>query len=311
VSNPNLRYRCFTRSEWAEFRDPDESVELDPRRISAMQSLNDRLTNVDIAEVYLPLIRFIELHLAATRSLLEATSRFLNVPTKRLPFVLGIAGSVAAGKSTTARVVEELLGRTLNVALVTTDGFLYPTAELEARGLLNRKGFPESYDVKLLVDFLSALKSGQRSVGAPVYSHIKYDRIQGEEIVVEEPEVLILEGINILQGPSAEARTPDRRVVSDFLDLSIFLHAEESCLRTWYVNRFLAFRRTVFSDPASHFRKYASLSDEDAVTTANTIWDNINGKNLHENILPTRYRADVILNKGTGHRVESIEIKRR
>jgi type I pantothenate kinase len=312
VSTLNLRYRSFSRDEWAQFRSPHDSARFDAVQIAAIRSLNDRLTNADIEEVYLPLNRYIELHLDATRSLTESTSEFLHVPAKRIPFVLGIAGSVAAGKSTTARVIEELLGRSFKVSLVTTDGFLYPTAELEARGLLERKGFPESYDVKLLVDFLATLKSGAPRVTAPVYSHIKYDRVPDEEIVVEEPEVLILEGINILQGPQAgEARTAERRVVSDFLDLSIFLHAEEDFLRTWYVNRFLTFRKTVFSDPESHFRRYATLSDEEAIATAKQIWENINGKNLHENILPTRNRADVILNKGAGHRVETIEIKRR
>ena len=311
MSNPNLRYRSFSRSEWAEFRSPDDFVSLDSGRIAGIKSLNDRLTNADIEEVYLPLNRFIELHLEATKRLLESTSEFLHVPTKKVPFVLGIAGSVAAGKSTTARVVEELLGRSFHVSLVTTDGFLYPTAELEARGLMDRKGFPESYDVRMLVDFLSSIKSGAPRVTAPVYSHIKYDRVPGEEIVLDETDILILEGINILQAPPQEGRAADRRVVSDFLDLSIFLHAEEDCLRTWYVNRFLTFRKTVFSDPESHFRRYAELSDDEAVTTANGIWDHINGKNLRENILPTRYRADVILNKGAGHRVESIEIKRR
>jgi type I pantothenate kinase len=313
MPHPNLRYSRFSRNEWADLRHHDEHVLLDAHRIEALRGINDRLTNEDIVEVYLPLIRLIELHFEATQKLETRTSRFLRVPGAKIPFILGIAGSVAVGKSTTSRVLEYLLThprRGLSVALVPTDGFLLPTAELEARGLIDRKGFPESYDVKLLIDFLSSVKSGVSPVRAPVYSHIKYDRIPGETITIEAPDVLILEGINILQPPPGDARSTDRRFVTDFIDLSIFIHAEESLLLEWYVNRFLTFRRTVFSNPASHFQKYAHLSDEEAVKTARHIWETINGKNLKENVLPTRYRADIIFNKGPEHRVEWVEIKK-
>jgi type I pantothenate kinase len=314
VSHPHLRYSRFERSAWADLRNHDERILLDAHRIDDLRSINDLLTNADIEEVYLPLIRFIELHVEATRGLVHATSRFLRVAGRPIPFILGIAGSVAVGKSTTARVLQELLchpRRGFRVALVTTDGFLFPTAELEARGLLQRKGFPESYDVKLLIDFLSAIKNGDPRVAAPVYSHIRYDRVPDETIMVERPDILILEGLNILQAPPFGGPGADRRVVSDFIDLSIFLHASEELLQSWYVNRFLGFRHTVFANPASHFHQYASLSDEEATETATRIWRTINGKNLNENILPTRYRADIILNKTEGHRVEHVDIRNR
>jgi type I pantothenate kinase len=313
MPHPNLRYSRFSRNEWADLRHHDEHVLLDAHRIEALRGINDHLTNEDVVEVYLPLIRLIELHFEATQMLETRTSRFLRVPGTKIPFILGIAGSVAVGKSTTSRVLEYLLAhprRGLHVALVPTDGFLLATNELEARGLTERKGFPESYDVKLLIDFLSSVKSGVSPVRAPVYSHIKYDRVPGESIVIEEPDVLILEGINILQPPPGDGRSADRRFVSDFIDLSIFIHAEEELLLRWYVDRFLTFRKTVFSHPESYFRRYIQLSDEEAVWTATHIWETINGKNLKENVLPTRYRADIILNKGPQHRVEWVDIKK-
>ena len=313
-TDPNLRYRNFDRGEWADLRHHDEQILLDAHRIDVLKSIHDHLTNEDIEEVYLPLLRFIELHIEATRALVRATSKFLRVNTIRMPFVVGVAGSVAVGKSTAARVLEELHShprRGFKVALVTTDGFLLPTAELESRGLMQRKGFPESYDAKLLMDFLSTLKSGEPRAAAPVYSHVKYDRVPDEYVMVERPDILIVEGLNILQGPPLDGRGSDKRVVSDFIDLSIFMHAEEDLLKAWYILRFLAFRKTVFSHPDSHFRQYAGLSDAEAVETATHIWETINGRNLRENILPTRYRADVILNKTAGHRIDSVEIRNR
>jgi type I pantothenate kinase len=314
TADPHLRYRSFERAEWADLRHHDEHILLDAHRIDVLKSIHDHLTNADIEEVYLPLLRFIELHIEATRGLVRATSKFLRVQSPRMPFVVGVAGSVAVGKSTAARVLQELLShprRGFKTALVTTDGFLLPTAELEARGILDRKGFPESYDAKLLMDFLSTLKNGGERASAPVYSHVKYDRVPGESVVVERPDILILEGLNILQGPPLDGRGADKRVVSDFIDLSIFMDAEEELLKSWYIHRFLAFRKTVFSHPESHFRRYAALSDHEAVATASRIWDTINGKNLRENILPTRFRADLILNKTADHRIDSVEIRNR
>lgn len=315
TADPHLRYRAFERAEWADLRHHDEHILLDAHRIDVLKSIHDHLTNEDVVEVYLPLLRFIELHIEATRGLVRATSKFLRIEdSHRMPFVVGIAGSVAVGKSTAARVIQELLShprRGFQVALVTTDGFLLPSNELEARGLMQRKGFPESYDAKLLMDFLSTLKNGGERAAAPVYSHVKYDRVPGESVIVERPDILILEGLNILQGPPLDGRGADKRVVSDFIDLSIFMHAEEELLKSWYIHRFLNFRRTVFSHPDSHFRRYAALSDKEAVDTASMIWETINGKNLRENILPTRFRADLILNKTGGHRIDSVEIKNR
>ena len=207
-------------------------------------------------------------------------------------------------------VVIPTVGPVVNFALVTTDGFIYPTEVLEARGLMQRKGFPESYDRRMFVDFLSAVKSGEPRVPAPVYSHVKYDRVPDECIWIEQPDLLIIEGLNILQPPPAD-RDPDRRFASDFIDLSVYVHAEEALLKSWYIERFLGLRRTIFSNPDSHFRRYAALSDDDAVETASQIWETINGRNLVENILPTRYRADVIINKGPRHRIETVQVMNR
>jgi type I pantothenate kinase len=313
MSSPQLRYRSFTRREWSSLRDHDDKILLDAHRIEALKSIHDSLTNEDVLEVYLPLIRYIELHVEATHARTLATSRFLRQEWKREPFIIGIAGSVAAGKSTVARVLEEILShprRGFKVSLVTTDGFIYPATVLEARGLTGRKGFPESYDRRLFVDFLSAVKNGEPDAAAPVYSHIKYDRVPGEFVVVDKPDIVIIEGLNILQPPPGD-RDPDRRFASDFIDLSVYLHADEALLKSWYVERFLGLRRSVFSNPDSHFRRYAALDDAQAEATASDIWDTINGRNLIENILPTRYRADVILNKGLKHHIETIQVMNR
>ena len=311
--SPQLRYSSFTRPQWSALRDHDDKILLDAHRIEALKSIHDSLTNEDVLEIYLPLIRYIELHVEAAHARTRATSQFLREDWRREPFVIGLAGSVAAGKSTVARVLEEILShprRGYKVSLVTTDGFIYPTEVLEARGLMQRKGFPESYDRRLFVDFLSAVKSGESRVAAPVYSHVKYDRVPDEFVWIEEPDLLIVEGLNILQPPPAD-RDPDRRFASDFIDLSVYVHAEETQLKSWYVERFLGLRRTIFSNPDSHFRRYASLSDAEAVETASQIWETINGRNLIENILPTRYRADVILNKGPRHRIETVQVMNR
>jgi type I pantothenate kinase len=314
MSNPTSRYLSLSRDQWQALRDPDDFVPFTEEQLQALRGINDRLSLDDVREVHLPLARFIALQLAGVQHLVRATHEFLNVARRRMPFIVGIAGSVAVGKSTTARVLRHLLSLPrygFRTDLVTTDGFLLPTQELDRRGLILRKGFPESYDLKLLLDFLSTVKSGAESASAPVYSHVKYDRIPDERIVVRRPDILIIEGLNILQSPPPEQLATDRLFASDFIDLSIFLHAEEKDLRAWYIERFLTLRETVFANPESHFRQYARLSDTEAIETASGIWETINAPNLRENILPTRFRADVILNKHGDHEIGTIHIKRR
>jgi type I pantothenate kinase len=259
----------------------------------------------------------VNLYVAAARGLLQVTDRFLGRPSLSPPFIVGIAGSVAAGKSTIARVLRALLARWpdhANVDLVTTDGFLYPNAVLTARGLMQRKGFPESYDVARLLRFLADVKSGRPEVAAPVYSHLTYDVVPGDQIVVRRPDVLIVEGINVLQAPpvrdDGDAGARPRLVVSDFFDFSIYVDADEESLRRWYVERFLKLRDTAFRRPESYFHRYASLSGPEAVETAQRIWGEINYVNLKQNIEGTRERATVVLRKGADHLVEEVRLRR-
>jgi type I pantothenate kinase len=266
----------------------------------------------EVAEVYLPLSRLLNLHVAAAMDLFRATDAFLGRPAAKVPYVIGIAGSVAVGKSTTARILQALLMRWPDhprVDLVTTDGFLHPNAVLDARGIMNRKGFPESYDVAALVRFLSDLKSGAHQVRAPVYSHLVYDIVPDEFAVIEQPDILILEGLNVLQTPPADGHLPPV-FVSDFFDFSIYVDAAEDDITQWYVERFLALRETAFQDPTSFFHRFAGFSDDEAVAMAKGIWEEINGRNLAENIAPTRERARLILEKGPDHAVERVRLRR-
>jgi type I pantothenate kinase len=305
-------YRHFTRDEWAHLR-ADTPLTLTIQDIEKLQSLNDPISLDEVVAIYLPLSRLLSVYVAAAQGLFRATQRFLQAEAEvKVPYVIGLAGSVAAGKSTTARVLTALLSRwpnTPRVTLVTTDGFLLPNAELERRGLMERKGFPESYDGQRLIGFLSQIKAGRAQVTAPVYSHLVYDVVPGQEITVERPDILIVEGLNVLQPP----RVRDGELmpaVSDFFDVSIYLDADEDDLSRWYLNRFLRLRETAFRDPRSFFRKYAEISEAEAITVAEGLWSRINLPNLQENIAPTRQRAGIILTKGPSHRIEQVALRR-
>ena len=305
-------YRVFSRAEWAERRE-DTPMTLAPEEVMRVRSLHDRLDMQEVEDIYLPLSRLLSLYVAATQRLFRAQQDFLGTQDAKMPYIIGVAGSVAVGKSTTARVLQALLARWPNVPkvdLLTTDGFLYPNVILAREGLMERKGFPESYDLPALLRFLSDIKAGRRPVRAPVYSHLIYDVIPNQWVEIDRPDILIVEGLNVLQAgqlPKAGKAIP---YVSDFFDFSIYLDAEEDVLRDWYVHRFLTLRGTAFRDPKSYFHRYATLSDEEAIATATSIWSRINLLNLRENILPTRPRADLILRKGESHQVEAVALRR-
>jgi type I pantothenate kinase len=305
-------YHTFTRAEWAELRE-DTPMTLTPEEITRVRSLHDRLDITEVEDIYLPLSRLLWLYVAATQRLFRAQQRFLGTEDAKMPYIIGVAGSVAVGKSTTARVLQSLLARwenTPSVDLITTDGFLLPNAVLAREGLMERKGFPESYDLSALLRFLSDVKAGRHPVRAPVYSHLTYDVQPNEWVEIDRPEILIVEGLNVLQTGRPPKDGKAIPYVSDFFDFSVYLDAEESILRAWYVDRFLTLRGTAFADPASYFHRYAKLSDEEAAATATAIWERINLVNLHENILPTRQRADLILTKSNSHLVEQVALRR-
>ena len=302
-------YRHFLRSEWAALR-ADTPLTLTVEDLHKLQSINDPISVEEVVAIYLPLSRLLALYVAATQGLFKATQRFLGAEDGKMPYIIGIAGSVAVGKSTTARVLKALLSRWANtpkVDLITTDGFLLPNAVLEREGLMERKGFPESYDGAALVRFLTDVKAGKSPVKAPVYSHLVYDVVPGQEVTVDRPDILIVEGLNVLLPNKLGKEIP---FVSDFFDFSVYLHAEETDLERWYVSRFMRLRETAFRDPRSFFRKYADLTDEEAVATAKAIWTRINLRNLNENILPTKARASLVLTKGPTHRIERVSLRK-
>jgi type I pantothenate kinase len=311
VSEAWAGYRTFDRADWSGLR-AATPMSLADEELADLRSLNDRLDPAEVTDVYLPLSRLLNLRVAATQALHRTTDDFLGRPAELVPFVIGLGGSVAVGKSTTARVLQALLARWPDhprVDLVTTDGFLRPNRVLEERGIMDRKGFPESYDVRRLIRFLEEVKRGEPEVRVPVYSHVVYDIVEGEEQVLRDPDIVIVEGLNVLQ--TGDGGGADSRFVSDWFDLSIYVDAEEEDIERWYVERFFALRATAFNDETSFFRHFAALDDAALEATARSIWGSINGPNLRENILPSRSRADVVLHKAADHSVEWVRLRVR
>ncbi len=306
------RYIDFDREQWKALRAITPLL-LNEKDLAALRGINEQVSLAEVEDIYVPLSRLLNLHVAAVQHLHAARREFLGetVPQK-VPYIVGIAGSVAVGKSTFSRVLRASLARWPDhrrVELVTTDGFLYPNSILERRGLMRRKGFPESYNQRALLYFLADVKAGVPEVSAPVYSHLHYDIVPGEVHWVKQPDILILEGLNVLQSPN-EQQGLSRVFVSDFFDFSIYLNAHEQTIERWYIERFLRLRDTVFQNEASYFHRYAFLSETEAIETARQIWKEINLLNLHENIGPTRERAHLILEKSQDHTVNTVRMRR-
>lgn len=305
------RYLRFTRPEWAALR-ADTPLTLSEADLGRVRGLNERVSLDEVTEVYLPLSRLLHLAIGASKGLGRAMATFLGRMTT-VPYLLGLAGSVAVGKSTTARILQELLARWPDhprVDLVATDGFLHPTRILEERGIMHRKGFPESYNLRALIRFLEEVKAGVAKVQVPVYSHLTYDIVPDEFQVVDSPDVVIVEGLNILQTGGSSKGEPPRVFASDFFDFTIYVDANRADIRAWYIERFLSLRSTAFRDPLSYFHRYADLGNDEAITVAGRLWEEINERNLLENILPTRDRANLILEKGHDHAAREVRLRK-
>jgi type I pantothenate kinase len=305
-------FAVYSADEWSTLAD-GRTASFGEKDLKRLRSVGDAISLSEVDEIYLTVSRLLAAHARATRKLFKKRAEFLPHVKARTPFIVAIAGSVAVGKSTTARLIQELIRRWPNaphVDLVTTDGWLYPNAELERRDIMHRKGFPESYDRQSMLQFLSAVKSGQSHVTAPVYSHLKYDIDPDHHVTVSQPDVLIFEGLNVLQSRAADASDTPTPLASDHFDFSIYVDAYEPHIKSWYVSRFLALRETAFRNPDSHFKRFADLSDKQATERANELWRTINAVNLSENIRPTRPRADLILRKGEDHLINRVALRR-
>jgi type I pantothenate kinase len=309
---PLSPYVRFTREEWARLR-AATPLTLTEADLEQLRGINERIALDEVADIYLALSRLLNLYVAASQNLHRVSDTFLGSPAAKVPYVIAVAGSVAVGKSTTARILQALLARWPDhpqVDLTTTDGFLFPNRVLEERGLMERKGFPESYDLRRLVRFLADVKSGRPEVSAPVYSHLTYDIVPGEEQLVRQPDIVIVEGLTVLQTSDGRGGRAPQLFVSDFFDFSLYVDADEADIEQWYLERFLTLRDTAFADERSFFHHFAALSEREAIDVARGIWRSINAVNLHENILPTRERARLILEKAPDHSVRAVRLRK-